>query len=176
MLIVKGREKIIFLPVTFLVIRVAPARIPHYLESLQAGSWENWQKSKKVRILNKISSRRSLLLVPGQERRLAGKNIGKITSLNWAWCICFWVQFVVDLFSPGDSYCLLICHTLCPEDLTWQPSGGGCKHWLNGKLDCTSLATGILVTATSWYNRKFTIAYLVTFTGNEGVLSVKNSN
>lgn len=33
-------------------------------------SWENWQKLGKVRILTKVSSFRSLSVVPGQERKL----------------------------------------------------------------------------------------------------------
>lgn len=32
---------------------------------------------------------------------------------------------VVDSFSPRDTYCLLVCLVLYPENLTWQLSGWG---------------------------------------------------
>ena len=31
----------------------------------------------------------------------------------------------IDPFLPGNSYCLLVCLILCPENLDWQLSGWG---------------------------------------------------
>ena len=43
-LTIKGRGKIILLPLQFLVTKMRPAGAPHSLWSLQVASWENWQK------------------------------------------------------------------------------------------------------------------------------------
>ena len=67
---------------------------------------------------------------PGRERKgnlrvVLSFQIGRqkacvrIKSLKRDLGICFRVLLVVDLFSPWDSYRLLVCLVLCPENLTW---------------------------------------------------------
>lgn len=57
---------------------------------------------------------------------------------------------VIVLFTPRDSYYLLVCLILCPENLAWQLLGWGPQIWLDrmwielhlwlGPTDCYQLS------------------------------------
>ena len=64
----KGRGKIIFLPLQFLIIQMGPAGTPFSLWSLQMGSWENWWKLTKGKNSYQSQLSGSLSVVLGWER------------------------------------------------------------------------------------------------------------
>lgn len=79
------------------------------------------------------------------------KTYVRIRSLNCDFWICFEVPTGYNPFSPRDSYCLLVCLVLCPENLAGQPQGWRTsKIWLQkcGLHSICSLA-GVLLTVAS---------------------------
>ena len=115
----KGRGKVIFPLLQFLVTRMGPTGTPHSLRILQTASWENWQKpGKRVRILTKVSSPKSV--EPGGERKGKFHVVPSFPNSHW-----LENTLVIDTFPPRESYCLLVCLILCPENLPGQLSGWG---------------------------------------------------
>ena len=98
-------------------------------------SWENWQKLATGEILTKVRS----LCGSGQKRTVKFYFVPSSPNSDGRkkkMCVLvglpieankFALEYplVVDSFSPRDTYCLLVCLVLYPENLTWQLSGWG---------------------------------------------------
>ena len=100
------------------------------LQSLQKGSWKNWQKLVKEE--NSYHSQVSQIsVVPGQERKIKFHVVLSFPNSGF-FDFGFRVPIGCQFFSPRDSYFLLFV-SFCVENLTWQPSGWGPQNMARQK-------------------------------------------
>ena len=120
------------------------------------GSWGNWQKLAKVRILTKVSSPRSLSVVPGWDRKVklhAVPPFPNSDSCNFDFGYSLVIHpsllgtAVASLFA---SFCTLrTWHGFLPPwDMQVVYTGsstirlGASQIWPDGNMDCTTSGTG----------------------------------
>lgn len=111
-----------------------PDGTPQWLLSLQTASWGNWQKPAHAK--NSCQGQLSWISVFGARMRKEGRFHVVLSFSNSDWQEG---TLVMDSFSSRSIYCLLACHTLCPDNLVWQLLVWGPQYiWPDRKVGSTS--------------------------------------
>ena len=82
----------------------------HRMQSLQMGSWENWQKPTKVKILASNRFLEYQSTEPSWKRKIKFHMVPSFLNSD---------PLVIDHFSSSNSCYLFVCLVLCPENFAW---------------------------------------------------------